>query len=107
MSHVHELQLPGGAKRYLTDAAAMVTYEAVADDQEEEIESLIAAADIDNKQQKSSGTYLREQAQPLKKRKLDAEDMSKNLKTVSQNVVVSNTLSEYRRYCILILIFRH
>ncbi|KAG1871446.1 hypothetical protein F4604DRAFT_1926179 [Suillus subluteus] len=87
----------GGAKRYLTDAAAMVTYEAVADDQEEEIESLMAAVDIEHKQQESSGTYLREQAEPSKKRRLDVDGMSKNLKTASQHVVVSNTLSEYRR----------
>jgi hypothetical protein len=88
----------GGAKRYLTDAAAMVTFEAVADDQEEEIESLLAAVDIEHKQQESSGTYLREQAEPSKKRRLDVDGMSKNLKTASQNVVVSNTLSEYRRH---------
>ncbi|KAG1873454.1 hypothetical protein C8R48DRAFT_455825 [Suillus tomentosus] len=75
----------------------MVTYEAVADDQEEEIESLMAAVDIEHKQQESSGMYLREQAEPSKKRRLDVDGLSKNLKTASQNIVVSNTLSEYRR----------
>lgn len=32
-----------GAKDYLDDAAVLVTYEAVANDQEEEIESMLAA----------------------------------------------------------------
>lgn len=76
----------------------MVTYEAIADDQEEEIESLMAAMDIEHKQQESSSTYLCEQAEPSKKRRLDVDGMSKNLKTASQHIVVSNTLSEYRRY---------
>ncbi|KAG1896036.1 uncharacterized protein F5891DRAFT_1193474 [Suillus fuscotomentosus] len=76
----------------------MVTYEAVADDQEEEIESLMAAVDIEHKQQESSGMYLCKQAEPSKKRRLDVDGMSKNLKTASQNIVVSNTLSEYRRH---------
>lgn len=91
------LALLQGAKNYLSDAAAQVTYDAVADDQEEEIESMIAAADVDNKQDESSGTYLRQQAQPSKKRRLDTDMMSKNLKTASQNIVMGNTLSEYKR----------
>lgn len=54
------MSLLTGAKDYLNDAAGLVTYEAVADDQEEEIESMMAAVDIDEKQQRSSGTYLRQ-----------------------------------------------
>jgi hypothetical protein len=97
-----------GAKDYLDDAAVLVTYEAIADDQEEEMESMTAAVDIDDKQQQSHGTYLRQPAESSKRRRLDCLDtadtadsnvMSKNLKTASQNIVVSNTLSEYRRCC--------
>jgi len=91
------LQFLQGARNYLSNAAAQVTYDAVADDQEEEIESMLATVDIDNKQEESSGTYLRPQAVASKKHKLDAEMMSKNLKMASQNVIVGNTLSEYKR----------
>jgi len=93
------MSLLTGAKEYLNDAAGLVTYEAVANDQEEEIESMMAAADIDEKQQRSSGTYLRQPSESSKRRQLnsDTDIMSKNLKTASQNIVVSNTLSEYRR----------
>jgi len=58
---------------------------------------MMAGVDIDNKQHESSGTYLRQPAEHSKKCRLDTEMMAKNLKTASQNIIVSNTLSKYKR----------
>lgn len=91
--------IPQGARSYLLTCQS-VGAQAIEQDNEEEVESLLSGIDLDNHIERSeaAGTYyLRAPNSTIKKQKLDLETVKKNLKKASENVVVDNTLNEYRR----------
>jgi hypothetical protein len=70
---------------------------AAENEQDEEIESMLASAEVDDQAVDSENT-LREPTENNKRAKLDVYEAS--LKSASSQVVVQNTLTEYARFVI-------
>jgi hypothetical protein len=84
------------AIEYLAESSG-ISIEAVQEDQVEEIESYMSAIDIEDRETKCDGHYLREPTPSNKKTKVDYAQLKGNLKKASEHVIVSTTQSEYRR----------
>ncbi|KAH9842309.1 uncharacterized protein C8Q71DRAFT_852879 [Rhodofomes roseus] len=92
--------IPDRALSILAETQSSVPTQEIEDDHEAEVESLVSGIDLDDRMEQSASTgthYLREASSVFKKQKLDQTVMSDNLKKASANVVVDNTLNEYRR----------
>lgn len=100
--------IPDGALQCLLSSES-IDAPTINQDREDEVESLMAGIRIEdscNTQAQTAIVYHLRSEQPAnKKQKLqvDTETVKRNLKTASENVVVDNTLQEYRRYVTLCL----
>ncbi|OBZ71137.1 hypothetical protein A0H81_08475 [Grifola frondosa] len=86
--------LPGAATYLL--ASLNVSSQDVAEEQEEEIETMAMSSDFDDRLAVNSH-YVRPPSETDKKPKIDQSELAKNLKKASEHVVVEDTLNEYRR----------
>jgi hypothetical protein len=84
------------ALAYLAESTT-ISFKAVQEDRTEEIESYDSSIEVENHQENSDGHYLREPVLPNKKAKIDHEQLKKNLKKASKDIIVGNTQTEYRR----------
>jgi hypothetical protein len=79
-------------------SAQSVGIEAVQAENEEEIESMRAGLEMDDRNlQVGTSRQANVPESPSKVAKLNREEMSKHLKSASENVIVDNTRAEYRR----------
>jgi|SRR5882762_6824756 hypothetical protein len=85
------------ALEYLAESSS-ISIEAVEEDREEEIESYMSAIDIEDRDTKCNGHYLREPSKSDKKAKVDHAQLKGNLKKASEHIIVSGTQTEYRRW---------
>ena len=92
MALTHSPSLPGGSA-YLIESQS-IGYDAVAEDQEDEAESFHANKDIDHRPEAGSHRFPDPSST---QHKLDQEQLSRQLKKASENVVVTGTLAEYAR----------
>ena len=84
-----------GAATYLQEAQDIDSLD-VEEEQNEEIDSLLAACDLDDRQAVNSH-YLREPDAISKRQKTSIEELTEHLDKASEQVVVESTLAEYRR----------
>jgi hypothetical protein len=90
------MSLPPGAAgaTAIFETARAVGNEAIREETAEEIESLHAGAEAERRNLNRAGNASES---PSKIAKTQKDDMSKHLKTASENVIVENTRAEYRR----------
>ena len=69
----------------------------VLDDMQGEVESMEATAAVEDQLEKNS-KYLSSPPKSNKKPKLDQAKLEKNIEEASQHVIVSSTITEYRKY---------
>jgi hypothetical protein len=100
MAQTHSPSLPGG-DRYLKESGSTVNYYAVAQDQEEEIEGIVSSAISDPVDLPNSHYFSTPISQDARE-KPTPEQLSRQLKKASENVVVAGTLEEYNRYLSLV-----
>ncbi|KAJ7150520.1 hypothetical protein C8R43DRAFT_1107428 [Mycena crocata] len=105
------MPLPPGAvgAAAILASAQTVGKEAVAAENEEEVESILSGLEADRRNPAGTRGPATVPASPTKVAKTQREEMSKHLKSASENVIVDNTRAEYRRlwnqfidFCIII-----
>lgn len=93
--------IPDGARQCLLSSESINSH-AINQDREDELESLNAGINLEDMcetQVQTAGIHHLRKEQPAnKKQRIDTEAVKKHLKVASENVVVDNTLREYRRY---------
>ncbi|OBZ68532.1 hypothetical protein A0H81_11679 [Grifola frondosa] len=77
--------------------AQNISLQKIAEEQDEEIDTMLMAADFDN-QQIIDKYYMWPPSEPKKKEKIDLSELEKHLKKASEHVVVEDTLNEYQWY---------
>lgn len=97
-----DMPLPPGAAgaAAIFETAQAVGNEAVQAEHEEEIESMRAGMEVDQRLGNADNAFNRPPdvpESPSKVAKTNREEMSKHLKSASENVIVENTRAEYRR----------
>lgn len=98
--------IPDGARQCLLSSQS-IDAPAINQDREDEVESLMSGIQLEDncttQIENARIHHLRNQQPASKKQKLNMETAKKHLKAASENVVVDNTLQEYRR-CITIFL---
>lgn len=85
------------AEALVLDAITHVGLAAAAEDQVEEMESLLSAIEIDNEEQNGNHYYLPQPSKSEKKSKEMHGVMLDSLKKASADVIVVGTQNEYRK----------